>query len=233
MSRAEILNRIRHATADAGPDPSIPETITSRHRHGPRDLKTLCAMMAKACAETGTHIHELSSFENVPETVAQMAVENAWPASGVRVANHSALTSLDWGSFSTAQDGSKKIRFGAASANDFAGISVADCAIAETGTIMLCSGPDSPTTLAFLTEVHIVIVEQTKIVATLADAFHHLPDVTESVGTRLPRTVNLISGASRTADIESTIVKGAHGPRQLHVVIIEDGNGTQTQPEAR
>ena len=110
-----------------------------------------------------------------------------------------------------------KVERGAATPSDTAGFSRARCAIADLGTVMLCSGPDNPVTLGFLPEIHLVLLDRADIVATLEEALQRAPD--RSLKTPLPRTVNLISGASRTGDIGGRLVMGAHGPRRLHVFI--------------
>jgi len=109
-------------------------------------------------------------------------------------------------------------RFGAAEAEDRAALSRAVAAAAETGTLFLISGADNPTTLSFLPEAHTILIRSSDIVGCYEEAFDLLRALF-GAGT-LPRTVNMISGPSRTADIEQTIVRGAHGPKHLHVVIV-------------
>lgn len=91
-------------------------------------------------------------------------------------------------------------------------------AAAETGTLFLVSGADNPTTLNFLPETHIVLICAGDVAGSYEEAFDRLRAIYGE--STLPRTVNLISGPSRTADIEQTIVRGAHGPKRLHVVIL-------------
>jgi L-lactate dehydrogenase complex protein LldG len=107
---------------------------------------------------------------------------------------------------------------GSAEPSDGASLSHAIAAAAETGTLVLASGPDNPTSLNFLPEAHAVLVTASDIVGCYEEAFDRLR-ATYGEG-RLPRTVNLISGPSRTADIEQTIVRGAHGPKRLLVLIL-------------
>lgn len=90
-------------------------------------------------------------------------------------------------------------------------------AVAETGTLVLSSNAASPASLAFLPELHIVALARQDIVASFEDAFARL--TSENGSRRLPRAVNLVSGASRTGDIGGKIVKGAHGPRRLSVIL--------------
>jgi L-lactate dehydrogenase complex protein LldG len=88
-------------------------------------------------------------------------------------------------------------------------------AIAETGTLMLLSGRDTPASMHLLPETHIAIVPADRIVAHYEDGFA----LARAERGMLPRAVNMVSGPSRTGDIEQTIVIGAHGPYRVHVVI--------------
>ena len=112
-----------------------------------------------------------------------------------------------------------EVDFGIAEPEDAVGVSGAFAGIAETGTVMLLSGPECPTTLAFLPETHIVVLEASRIVGAYEDAWARLRVERPNA---MPRTVNWITGPSRTADIEQTLFIGAHGPRRLHIVIVHD-----------
>ncbi len=109
---------------------------------------------------------------------------------------------------------------GAPAAEDRVGVSHALAGLAETGTLVLVSGPDSPATLNMLPDTHVVVVRARDVVGGLEDGWEHLRAV--AGGDPLPRTVHLVTGPSRTGDIEQTLQLGAHGPRQLHVVLVDD-----------
>ncbi len=128
-----------------------------------------------------------------------------------------AVVTADVGSYDWAGSG-LAVRIGAAVDADLVGISGCFCAIAETGTLMLLSGPETPATVSLLPETHIALVQVGRIVATMEDAFALLR--AERGG--IPRAINFISGPSRTGDIEQTIVLGAHGPCRVHLVLIGD-----------
>ena len=86
--------------------------------------------------------------------------------------------------------------------------------IAETGTLVMVSSKQSPVNHHFLPEFNIAILRQSKLVDTMESLW---PLIGEH-----PRTINLITGPSKTADIEQTIVYGAHGPRTLHIILVRD-----------
>ncbi len=97
-----------------------------------------------------------------------------------------------------------------------AGITGVFCAVAETGTLVVLSGPDTPATTSLLPETHIAVVPASRIVRGMEDAF----DLVRAEYGELPRAANFISGPSRTGDIEQTLVLGAHGPYRVHIVIV-------------
>ena len=117
-----------------------------------------------------------------------------------------------------------QITEGAADAADMVSLTGAFAGIAETGTLMLLSGPESPTTLNFLPETHIVVLPAAAVVGSYEDAWARLratADATTGDGF-MPRAVNWITGPSRTADIEQTLMLGVHAPRRLHVIVTDE-----------
>jgi L-lactate dehydrogenase complex protein LldG len=89
-------------------------------------------------------------------------------------------------------------------------------ALAETGTLMLLTGPDTPATVSLLPETHVALVAASRVVSHMEVAW----DLARAACGELPRGVNFISGPSRTGDIEQKMVLGAHGPRNVHIVIV-------------
>ncbi|MFC7051899.1 lactate utilization protein C [Hansschlegelia quercus] len=111
--------------------------------------------------------------------------------------------------------------------DDPAGLSAAFGAVAETGTAVLVSGADNPTTLNFLPDNHIVLVDAATISATYEDIWD---SIRASYGAGImPRTVNWITGPSRSADIEQILLMGAHGPRRLHIVLVDPEAEVETE----
>jgi L-lactate dehydrogenase complex protein LldG len=91
---------------------------------------------------------------------------------------------------------------------------------AETGTIAMVSGPQNPSTLNFLPDNHIVVVSAKDIQGDYEALFARVR-FAYGKGT-MPRTVNFITGPSRSGDIEQTLLLGAHGPRRLHVIVVHE-----------
>ena len=112
------------------------------------------------------------------------------------------------------------VKRGPSDGTDLTSVSHAECGISETGTLALLSGADNPTTLNFLPENHIVVVRRSDIAAHYEEIW---PRLRKRFGRgKMPRTVNLITGPSRSADIEQTLLLGAHGPVRLHIIVTED-----------
>jgi L-lactate dehydrogenase complex protein LldG len=123
------------------------------------------------------------------------------------------LLELDW------QGSGIEVEGRAARGDDLIGITGAYCAIAETGTLMTLTGPDTPASASLLPETHIAIVDSTRVVPNMEAAWQ----LVRREGRRMPRAVNFISGPSRTADIEQTVTLGAHGPYRVHIILVGTG----------
>jgi len=149
---------------------------------------------------------EATSLSGLPEHIAARFRGTKTPRT-VHVPKGSPLVELPWreAGLSLSHDGPP---------GDAVSVSMADFAIAETGTIVFRSGPTHPSAWHFLSGTECVLVPQDRIVPTLEDVFARLG------ADGMPATLNLITGPSRTADIEQTIERGAHGPRALHVFVL-------------
>jgi L-lactate dehydrogenase complex protein LldG len=111
-----------------------------------------------------------------------------------------------------------EVKRGPSDGTDAVGVSHGFAGVAESGTIVLASGPDNPTTINFLPETHIVVLEADDIAGDYEAVWEKLR--ARYGRGMLPRTVNWVTGPSRSGDIEQTILIGAHGPRRLHIVIV-------------
>ena len=171
------------------------------------------ALFVEMAEGVQTTISQVASAQEVPDAIAEYLAQHNLPAD-LRVAPDAWLSGLPWGKRPTLT-----IKTGRAEEPDTASVTPALAGIAETGTLMLTSGPDSPTTLNLLPETHIVVLKKSQIVGSYEDGWTRLRDVQDK--DTMPRTVNFITGPSRTGDIEQKILMGAHGPRRLHIVLID------------
>jgi L-lactate dehydrogenase complex protein LldG len=148
----------------------------------------------------------------VPKEVAALLRAHNLPQA-VRRGDDPRLAKLPW-----AKEAALTVGTGPSDGSDLASVSYAFGAIAESGTLMLLSGPENPTTLNFLPDTHIVVVDAEDVAGDYESLWERLR---ERYGAGvMPRAVNLITGPSRSADIGQTLILGAHGPRRLHVIVV-------------
>ncbi len=223
-ARARILGRVRDALSKSGAarDDAVAradaEAYVAAHAHGPRprlpgDLVTRFMQRATDMESTVERIGErreipasvaryLDDLELAPALAAQRSRQGVcWPE----------LADLDWAGAGLA------IEPRPTTGDDKLGITGAFCAIAETGTLVLLSGASTPTATMLLPDTHVAVVSAARIVAGMEEAFALVRGERDG----LPRAVNLVSGPSRTGDIEQTIVLGAHGPYRVHILVVD------------
>lgn len=219
QGREAVLGRIRAALGARGDEPGRRGAVLARLERAPEGIIPARARLpkAEALAQLRTMLEaqnavtrEVASREELPKLIAALLAEHNLPPR-LRHGEDALIASLPW-------QGTLVERVtGPAAPADEVSLSRAVAAAAETGTLFLTSGPDNPSTLNFLPETHIVILLTDDVAGSYEEAWSRLRG-NYGRGT-LPRTVNLVSGASCTADIEQKIVRGAHGPRRLMVLI--------------
>jgi L-lactate dehydrogenase complex protein LldG len=156
----------------------------------------------------------------VPGAVAEYLRANNLPTQ-VTLAPDEWLCGLDWDSQSLLET-----KQGSAGINDLVSVTPAFAGVAETGTLVALSGDNHPTTLNFVPDYHVVALRTSQVVGAYEEVWTRLRKVNkQGQGFTMPRTINMITGPSRTADIALTIELGAHGPRSLHIVLIDDQTG--------
>ena len=219
-ARAAMTSTIRRALHVSGDDAQRAAAVADRLRKRPTGvipargqlpreerIALFMTMAEKAAATT----ERLSERGDVPRAVAQYLRNQNLPAA-IRHGDDPVLAGLDWTNTNV------DVQRGAAVDSDTASLSHAPTAIAETGSLLLMSGPDNPTTLNFLPPGHLVVVRAEDIEGDHEAAWARVRSL---VGDRhLPRTVNLVTGPSRSADIQQTMLMGAHGPKTLHILVV-------------
>ena len=214
-ARKAILARIRKAqgrgvsTRPSQAEDAAVETYIGRHPLGPLppvgdDLIAHFRTRAEAIQSTTDLVDRMA---DVPAAVARYLKANILPIGGCVWPQ---LANLDW-----AGAGLRLAARGAED-RDLVGVTGVFAALAETGTLMMVSGPETPATTSLLPETHIAVVPVERIVKRMEDAWAL---ARRDLG-ELPRLVNFISGPSRTGDIDQTIVLGAHGPYRVHVILV-------------
>jgi L-lactate dehydrogenase complex protein LldG len=221
LSKAEILNAIRRGLR-RGPLPADQQAmLAARMAQHPRHLIPARSRIPRP-AQIALFIHNLEKefataarvpdFADVPEAVVvYLAAQNLPPE--LVMAPHPELTAIPWDSRPLL-----KHRTGRAQATDMVSVQQGFAAVAETGTLMLPSAPERPTTLNLLADTAIVVLRVSRVVGAYEEAW----DLLRAERAEMPRNVMLVTGPSRSADIEQTLELGAHGPRRLHVVLVDD-----------
>lgn len=206
VTGAEATRRFEVATRLAGHPPGV---VPKRGQLRPAARLDLFARMVEAAAGT---LERAAGPADIPAAVAAFLRAHNLPLA-IRRGDDPLLSTVPW-----ERAGALEIRRGASDGTDLAAVSHAFAAIAETGTLILTSGADNPTTLNFLPDVHIVVVSASDVASDFEAVMARLRG--RFGAGAMPRTVNMITGPSRSADIEQTLILGAHGPRKLHVIVV-------------
>jgi len=207
-ARERILGKIRNAYATNATRPEIMEQHLVQHPRGPLPppADDLVTCFKERAIKLSSDVLETNNRADIPKLLANYLKENNLPPRGVC---WSSLAELSWSAAGL------EMQSRPAKNEDLVGVTGAFCAIAETGTLMLLGGADTPATTSLLPETHVAVVAPNRIVATMEDAW----DLMRKELIQPPRAINFISGPSRTADIEQTVTLGAHGPYRVLLIL--------------
>jgi L-lactate dehydrogenase complex protein LldG len=230
-ARERILAAVRNSLGRGRLDPNGEAELRARltaHRRNliparatAIDERARVELFIAMAEEVQATVTRVGSPAAVPEAIARYLAAENLPAELVMAPDPS-LDYIPWNTWPLLQ-----IRRGRAEAEDRVSLTPCHAAIAETGTLMLISGAQTPTTLNFLPETHIVVVRRDQVVATYEDGWDRIK--ARKTAEALPRAINFVTGPSRTADIEQHIELGAHGPRRLHIVLVEGGQAARSE----
>jgi L-lactate dehydrogenase complex protein LldG len=201
----------RSPTRDAAkPAPLVPQ----RGQVQGRSLVELFRKQAEAASAT---VAEVSGAADVPAAIADYLRSRNLPPQ-LRLAPDARVTGLDWKSQPMLETST-----GASTGTDVTAVTPVLAGVAETGTVVVHSGAETPNTLHFLPETHIAVIYADELVGTYEEAWAHLraKQGGDLAGGAMPRTVSLVTGPSRSADIGKILLMGAHGPKRLHIVLVD------------
>lgn len=220
-ARDEIFARMRLSLGVTGTEAPRRAAVDERLAKAPRGIipKSAEAAGAEGLAQFKQRAEEalatvaiVPDAASVPAEAARFLRDSNLPAT-LRIGDDALLASMPWGATTI------ELSKGASSGADLNAMSHAFAGIAETGTLVLASGGDNPTTLNFLPDNHIVVIEGKDVAGSFEEVLDRLRN---AIGKgRMPRALNLVTGPSRSADIEQTLILGAHGPRKLHIILVE------------
>jgi L-lactate dehydrogenase complex protein LldG len=221
MSREAILSSIRRSLGVTGRELTRRSVVDERLDRAPKgvipargqgDLAERVAMFRKMAEFAQATITEVETADDVPQAVAAFLRDLNLPPT-VRRGDDPLLGALPWDRTTLG------VSTGRTAGADLNAVSHALAGVAETGTVVLASGPENPSTLNFLPDNHIVVLRARDVAADYEGMW---AKVRRAYGKgEMPRTLNWITGPSRSADIEQTLLLGAHGPRRLHIVLVD------------
>lgn len=220
-ARDAIIGRIRKALRVTGPRAvaqAEAQSYIAAHGHGPRPKiePDLVARFMRRANDMESTIERIADRTTIPAAVARYLAQLELPPA---LAAQKSLAGVCWPEFAVLDwaDVGLKIEPRPTPGDDLLGITGSFCAIAETGTLVMLSGADTPTATTLLPATHVAVIAADRIVSGMEEAFALI----RSECGLLPRAVNMISGPSRTGDIEQTVVVGAHGPYRVHILVID------------
>jgi len=219
-ARDAILGRVRKALRKTGSDAAArakAEAYIAAHAQGPRPAMPadLVARFLQRATDMASTVERIASAAEIPAAVARYLDALELPPELAAQKSHAGVcwpefADLDW------SGAGLSIEARPTAGHDRLGITGAFCAIAETGTLVFTTGADTPTASALLPDTHVAVVRADRVVAGMEEAFALVRAATGG----MPRAMNMISGPSRTGDIEQTIVLGAHGPYRVHLLLL-------------
>jgi L-lactate dehydrogenase complex protein LldG len=219
-AREDILGTIRRSLGVHGNERTRRSIVEERIERSPKGLipargqvngkERIDLFVAQATGAQAT-ISQVADPSEVPAAIAEYLRSHNLPAD-LRMGSDERLKGMPWGQTSL------EVREGVSDGSDLNGVSHAFGGVAETGTLVLVSGPDNPSTLNFLPDNHIVVLDAKDVQGDYEEVWSRIR-FAYGKG-EMPRTVNYVTGPSRSGDIEQTILLGAHGPRRLHIVVV-------------
>lgn len=219
--RDAVLSRLRHSLGVRGDENNRKAIVKGRLENHPRGLvpgrgqvsrmKQIELFMAMAEAVNATTARVGSAKDVLPAITEFLRAHNL-PAELVHGADPY-LARLDWKGHKNLTAHERR-----AQADDQVSLVKAFGGVAESGTLVMLSGADNPVTLNFLPFTAIAVIETNDIAGDYETVWDRLR---ETLGAgAMSRTVNWITGPSRSADIEQTLLLGAHGPGRLHIIVV-------------
>jgi L-lactate dehydrogenase complex protein LldG len=219
-SRDAVLARVRRALGRTGSGDDArakAEAYVAAHAHGPRPSMPadLTQRFMERASDMASTVERIARREEIPAAVARYIDALVLPPA---IAMQRSTRGVCWPEFADLdwQGAGLAIEARPTAGQDRLGITGSFCAIAETGTLVFLTGADSPTGPALLTDTHVAVVRADRIVSGMEEALA----LVREERTTMPRAINMISGPSRTGDIEQTIVLGAHGPYRVHILVL-------------
>ncbi|MCT4656844.1 MAG: lactate utilization protein [Cohaesibacter sp.] len=219
--KAAILGKIRQSLKTTGDRSIEREEVELRlatkergimPKRGKVDAEARVSLFLHYNQAVASTTDRIADYDALPEAISDYLRGRNLPQR-LRMGQDKRLIAASWDKVP-----SLETSIGPSDGSDLVGLSHALGGVAETGTAIFTSGRDNPTTLNFLPETHIIVVDAKDIASDYESVLDRLRnDVGDA---QMPRVVNMITGPSRSGDIEQTILLGAHGPKFVHVIVV-------------
>lgn len=218
MSREQVINSIRASLKRAEAlDPNVIRSLEARdsamqpHVQPAFDEDLVERVIRKHEAVHGSVVR-IASLDDLAATVHAYLEELDLPDELVAASHGDLVSAL--------KESAIKVEFRPTRGDDLVALSVADAAIAETGTLVLVSSAHAPMLHNYLPDHHLVLLRTSSIVRWQEDVWRILKEQDNFP----PRGIAMITGPSKTADVEQTLEYGAHGPRAVHLIVFNDSS---------
>lgn len=218
--REAVFGKIRRSLGVTADDPRRNATVDDRLKRAPKGIipargqlppEEKLALFTAMATKMLCSVERVADESAIPSAVGAFLRAHNLPAT-VRMGDDPLFVSLPWSRTAI------EVKHGPSDGTDAVGLSHAFAGVAESGTLVLTSGKDNPTTINFLPDTHIVAIKAADVAGDYEAVWDRLR---ERFGRgHLPRTVNWVTGPSRSGDIEQKLLIGAHGPRRVHVIIV-------------
>ena len=219
-ARDAVLGRVKKAvgaTGDRAKANADAQRYMAAHAQGPRPAMPadLLAKFMTRATDMESTVERIADRAAIPAAIARYIDALVLPTPIATQKSHQGVcwpefADLDW------KGAGLDIEARPTLGDDRLGITGTYCAIAETGTLVVLTGADTPTATTLLPDTHIAVLRADRVVSGMEEVFALI----RKERGQTPRAINLISGPSRTGDVEQTIVLGAHGPFRVHILVV-------------
>ncbi len=210
MPREEILRKVRTALCRSAGE-TAPDLPAPRIRIPDISIENRIERFTTELSKLAGKPYVAPSRESARDYVANLIGAKPAVASNASLLRECAITTLP--AVTSGLTDREQLRGACASAAF--GITSADYALADTGTLVMLSSPEEARLVSLLPPVHVAVVPRAKILTGLDELFSLVPQPARDTSSMV-----LITGPSRTADIEQILVRGVHGPGRLSVVVV-------------
>jgi L-lactate utilization protein LutC len=210
MSRDNILHKVRTALGRSAGQPA-PALAPPRLRVPEVDLETRIRSFSEALEKLAGKFHRAASIEDARAYAAALLAGKTAVASNAAFLRECGITALE--GVRSGVTAERELRELCARVD--VGITSAEYALADTGTLVMFSSQEEARMISLLPPLHLAIIRMDRILTGLDELFTLMPLPAERSSSMV-----LITGTSRTADIEQILIRGVHGPGELHVVAI-------------